>query len=239
VPNAKLTGLRLNFKPHPDLEFGVSRTILFGGSGMPKLGIVDYINMWLPQSEQWENNQLAGFDASFFVPLSSGAPARSIRLYVDGAGEDEAGGLPSKWGWLYGLQISDIFRTGRTDLRVEYADNHVPGQAGVFYSHNLYEYSYEGKVIGHHMGTDASDLFIQLSHYLTKDMLVDVTYDKEVRDFPSNSRQTTDQLGFDFTFFADAKWRLRAGYRYESGPKDGQNPNDDNHILQFCLVRRF
>lgn len=235
-PNTKMTGLRLNFKFRPNFEFGMSRTMLFGGPGV---GLRDYLGVFIPQSEQAGSNQLAGFDVSLMLPLGQRAPVSSVRLYADLAGEDEAGYLPSKWGGLMGLQVSDILRTGRTDLRIEYANNHVPGSSNVFYTHGLYPYTYEGRVIGHHMGTDASDLFIQLSHYLTNDMLLDVTYDKAVQGLSSEPRQTTDQLGFDLTFFAEDKWRLSAGYRYESGPKDGQNPHDDNQILQFCLVRRF
>jgi hypothetical protein len=236
VPNAKLTGLRLNFKPRPNLEFGLSRTMIFNGSGMPGVGLMDYIEMWLPQSEQVDNNQLAGFDVSFLMPLGSWAPARSVRLYADMAGEDEAGGLPANWGKLVGLQISDIFRTGRTDLRVEYANNHHPGEPNVFYTHSLYPYTYKDRVIGHHMGTDASDLFVQLSHYLTENLILDLKCDIQTAGLSSFTNPITDQFGFDITYFASKDWQLKTGYRYEHAEN---HITQDNHIFQFWLIREF
>jgi outer membrane receptor protein involved in Fe transport len=208
---------------------------LFDGSGRPGVGLIDYIGMFIPQAEQSGNNQLAGFDVSFFVPLNESAPARSVRLYVDGAGEDEAGFLPSKWGWLFGLQISDLLKTGRTDLRVEYANNHVPGYPNVFYTHNLYEYSYKGRVIGHHMGTDADDLFVQVSHYLTEDVVLDLTYDRQVQEPSSKPHQTVNQFGLDLTVFVSKDWQLETGYRYDNE----ETTANDNHIFQIYLIRKF
>lgn len=239
IPKAKLTGLRLNFKPHPDFEFGLSRAVMFGGSGRPKVSLGDYFGMWSPGPEQPGTNQLAGFDVSVLVPLDDKIPVRSVKLYADFAGEDEAGGLPAKWGELFGAQFNDIFRTGRTDLRIECANNHVAGSPNVFYTHSLYQsgYTYKGRIIGHHMGTNSSDLFFRLTHYLKEDLILGLEFDREVIRLSSNTRQTTDQLGFDLTFFGSDNWRLITGYRYEHLKNSGTT--QDNHIFLFQLVYDF
>jgi len=237
IPEAKLTGLRLNFKPHPALEVGLSRVIIFGGSGRPRVGFRDYLDMFRIQREQPLTNELAGFDVSLLYPLDDKILAKSVKLYIDFSGEDEAGGLPIKWGRLLGIQLNDIFRTGRTDLRIEYANNHVSGQPNVFYTHSLYRsgYTYKGRIIGHHMGTDASDLFVRLTHYLTEDLILGLEFDRE-KSLSSTHRQT-DQLGFDLTFFTSKNWRLRTGYRYEH-TKNGSSA-DDNHIFHLQLIHKF
>jgi hypothetical protein len=232
IPEAKLSGIRVNFKPSPLLEFGASRVVQFGGRGVPRVDPFDYVKMFLSSSEQAENNQLAGFDASLLLPLRDNPLLRSVKLYVDAAGEDEAGGLPSKWGYLCGLQVNDILRTGRTDLRFEYTDTHP-----FFYIHNLYAsgYTFKDRVIGHYVGTDARDMFVQVSHYLTDDMLLDISIDHQIHNTSGDIQPHKSILECNLVFFPSSDWRIEGGYRYENGDA-GQ---DDNHIFQIGLVRRF
>ncbi|MGE5294488.1 MAG: capsule assembly Wzi family protein [Solirubrobacterales bacterium] len=237
-PNAKFSGIRLSAKPHPLVELGASRVVIFGGHGMPEVDAFDYAKMFFALSEQAENNQLAGFDASLLVPLRDFSLLRSIRLYADIAGEDESGGLPSKWGDLFGVQFNDLFKTGRTDLRVEYANDHVSGFHDLFYTHSVYTsgYTYEGRVIGHHMGTNSSDLFVQLSHYLTKDLVLDLSFDRQTSDLTTEEEASLDIYEAGLTFFASKDWRVEAAYRYESAEDVGM---DDNHVIQVGLTRKF
>jgi hypothetical protein len=243
VPETKLTGVRVNLKPHPLWELGFSRVIMFGGRGVPSVGLFDYAKLLLATSNQELDNQIAGFDTSMLLPLSElplvhRLPFRSLRFYVDGAGEDEAGGLPSNWGFLYGLQINDILKTGRTDLRIEYADNHHSGKPYVFYTHSIYRsgYTYDGRVIGHHMGTQSSDLFVQLSHYLTDDVLVNLAFNRQTSDFRTRAQASANIYELDVTFFASRDWRVQGGYRYEDRRDTG---DDNNHIFEIGLTRRF
>lgn len=237
IAEPKLTGLRLNFKPHPALEVGFSRAIMFGGSGMPHVGLRDYLAIWRPGPEQEQNNQLAGFDVCVLLPLGDKMPMKSVKFYGDFAGEDEAGWIPSKWGELLGMQLNDVLRTGRTDLRVEYADNHVSDDPNVFYTHSLYQpgYTYKDRIIGHHMGTDARDILIRLTHYLTEDVILGLEFDQEVTNLSSKPRPITNRLGLDLTLFANRSWQLKTAYRYE----DTEHGRGDNHIFFLQLVHDF
>lgn len=237
-PEAKLSGVRLSAKPHPLVELGASRVVMFAGRGMPRVDLFDYGKMFFALREQAENNQLAGFDASLLVPLWKDAPLRSIRLYADIAGEDEAGWLPSKWGELIGVQLNDLLKTGRTDLCIEYANNHVSGFDDLFYTHSVYTsgYTYEGRIIGHHMGTNSSDLFVQLSHYLREDLILGLSFDRQTSDLGTGAEVSVDLYEAGLTFFASKDWRIEAAYRYEEASDAGL---DDNHIVQVELTRRF
>ncbi len=243
ISDARLSGVRVNFKPLAVWEVGFSRLVMFGGRGVPHVGPIDYAEMFFALSEQAENNQLAGFDTSLLLPLAdipygSYLPLRSVKLYVDAAGEDEAGGIPSNWGALGGIELNDLFQTGRTDFRMEYADNHVAGKPDVFYNHSLYQsgYTYEGRVMGHYMGTDSRDVFLQVSHYLTDDVIVDVSYDRLTHDLSNDDHPSLEILRCDVTTFAWPGWEVSAGYRYEDG-KDLEG--SDNHIFQIQLLKDF
>jgi len=232
VPEARLSGIRLNARPHPQVELGLSRLVMFGGRGVPRVDLFDYAKAFFALSEQSENNQLAGFDVSFLLPLGQNMPLRSVKLYADAAGEDEAGGYPSKWGYLLGAQFNDLLRTGRTDLRIEYADTHK-----VFYEHSLYTsgYTYKSRVMGHYIGPDSRNVFCQVSHYVTDDMVVDVGFDRRVYDQSTHTQSRLNVFECDLTLFASADWQVRTGYRYE----DGSTSEEDNHIFQLQLIREF
>ncbi len=236
IPQAKLTGLRFNFKPHPNLEIGLSRTIMLGGSNVPSTDAADYLEIFWPNNEQGFENQLASINVSVLVPLNNEMPAKSVKLYADFTGEDASGF--STFTPLLGMQLNDILLTGRTDLRIEYADNNVSDSPGVFYTHSIYQsgYTYNGRIIGHHMGTATRDLYIRLTHYLTKDIILGAEFNRETVGPPTTPQQTTNQLGFDLTLFAKNDWQLSTGYRYE----DYENSNmKDNHIFQLQLIRKF
>jgi hypothetical protein len=237
-PHAKLSGIRVNFKPHPLVELGASRVVMFGGDGLPDVGLVEYAKAFLALSEEAQNNQLAGVDASVLIPLPENRLLRSARFYVDAAGEDEAGFIPSKWAYLFGLQFNDIFKTGRTDLRVEYANTYVPGWPGVFYSHSLYTsgYTYRGRVIGHPIGTDARSLSLQVSHYVTDDLVVDVAYDRRTQTVAQGRRTNANIVEVGVTWFPDKDWQVAGGYRFE---QNDNGAGDDNHIVEVGLIRRF
>ena len=242
VPRPNLTGMRINFKPHPAVELGLSRAILFGGEGRPKYGFGDYLKAFFGNNESLsgdkENDQLGGFDASVLLPIDWLLPAKSVKLYTDWVGEDQAGVFPSKWGRIYGMKFYDILKTGKTDLDIEYANNHVPGNPNVFYTHPAFDpgYFYKNRVIGHFMGTDSKDLFFRLTHYLNKDVILGLQYDIETSNLSSSPQPRTDRIQSDITLFTPKGWQLNAGYRYEL-TKD--TPQPDNHIVFMQITYDF
>jgi hypothetical protein len=78
------------------------------------------------------------------------------------------------------------------------------------------------------MGTDSKDLFLRLTHYLNKDVIVGLQYDKQTSNLSSNPQPTIDQIQFDVTIFAPHDWQLNAAYRYEDTTN---TPLPDNHII--------
>jgi len=241
IPRPNLTGVRISFKPHPAVELGLSRAMIFGGEGRPAYSFGDYLKAFTGNNESLsgnkENDQLGGFDASVLLPVEWLMPAKTVKLYTDWVGEDESGGLPIDWGRLYGAKIFDIFGTGKTDLTVEYANDHTH-KPNEFYTHWLYKagYTYNGRVIGHFMGTDSEDLFFRLTHYLNKDIILGLQYDTQTGNLSSSPQPTIDRIQSDITLFAPKGWQLNAGYRYELTKN---SPLPDNHIVFMQFTYDF
>ena len=220
IPEAKLTGMRLNFKPYPLLELGLSRTIMFDGEGRKGLDIGDFWKVFWASEEnkpgRLNNNQLGSVDFSFRIPrINKILPVlSSIIVYGELAGEDEAGGFFSRTGYLSGLFLGDLFLTGRTDLRMEYANNHVPGHPNLWYSHSVYKsgYTYEDRVIGHHMGSDADSFFIRLTHYLSGDLVLGLQFVKERGGLSNETEERTRQWILDLSFFRLSCLQLTGSY---------------------------
>ena len=158
--NPYLAGLRLDLKPHPNVSIGVARVAMFGGAGRH----VDAGVVWGVITAGNENvgggdgDQLGSMDLKIVFPFK----LQKVVIYGELGGEDEAGGLPSKVAYIAGAFFPGALGIERLDLRVEYGQTYIGKYPGLWYGHNIYTsgYTYDGQIIGHHMGTDAKDLFL-------------------------------------------------------------------------------
>ncbi len=125
VPNVKFLAARVNFKPRPWLEFGLTRTAQFCGGDRP-CDWDTFTDMLFGRDNNDEGgdpseepgNQLAGYD----MRLRSPWKALPVAFYTQWIGEDEAGGLPSKFIGQFGLEFWGGSPLGGYRLRAEYSD---------------------------------------------------------------------------------------------------------------------
>lgn len=173
VPNPYLVGTRINFKPVPSLELGVSRTAQWGGEGRSE-SFDSFINMLIGRDNQGDDgidrasepgNQLAGFDARWRV-LGGQWP---VAFYTQVMGEDEAGGFPSRYLGQFGISTSGVVgRFGSyLSLRLEYSDttcqfNESSKIFNCAYNNSNFStgYRYRGRSIGHSTDNDASQTLL-------------------------------------------------------------------------------
>ena len=166
VPNARFFGMRFAFRPLRSLEFGLSRTALWCGEGRPCdlktfgnliVGLDNRGGGGINRTNE-PGDQLAGLDFRW-APVF-GTP---IGVYGQFIGEDEAGGLPSRFIGLVGVEWwTTLFEDWSTRIFAEYA-----GTAAQFfdstkrynyaYNHGIYQtgYRYRGHVIGHGADNDS------------------------------------------------------------------------------------
>ncbi|NQU74054.1 MAG: hypothetical protein HQ547_05045 [Candidatus Omnitrophica bacterium] len=176
IREPKFVGLRIEYSPLPYLCLGANRTSIMGGKDRPKLDLGDYWKIFMARSadefspgeiRKTDTDQLASFDIKFTMPLRPEVRiASGLEVYAEWAGEDRF----SFWenespGLLAGFFLTDLFRDKGTDLRFEYAKNKP-----AWYRHGLYNasvsgtaYTYEGEIMGHHMGGDADSIFFRIS----------------------------------------------------------------------------
>jgi len=157
---AKLGGMRLECTPFDALTLGFSRTAIFGGKGRPHMTARDYWNIFWGTNElnqdvsKNSSDQLASIDFKLNV-------LNNFQLYGEWAGEDKFAPWENEApGYMAGLLVSDVLNIQNLDFRTEYARDNAS-----WYVHGIYGtgYRYKGNIIGHHMGTDAQDLFMRLS----------------------------------------------------------------------------
>ena len=165
VPNARFLAARVNFKPRPWLEFGLTRTAQWCGGDRP-CGWHVFTDMLIGRDNQLDNgnvsleqpgNQMAGYD----VRMRSPWRALPLAFYSQWIGEDEAGGMPSKFLGLFGLESWASTPLGGARVRFEYADTacNFSRQTPTFncaYRSGVYPqgYTYRGRNIGDSMDND-------------------------------------------------------------------------------------
>jgi len=165
VPNVKFFAARINFKPRPWLEFGITRTAQWCGGDRP-CDWDTFKDMVLGEDNtdpgddpaDEPGNQMAGYDMRIRSPWKR----LPLAFYTQWIGEDEAGGLPSKFLGQFGLEFWGSSPLGGYRLRAEFADttcmfNDENPQFNCAYRHNIYPqgYTYRGRIIGHSLDNDS------------------------------------------------------------------------------------
>ncbi len=177
-------GLRVQIKPLPWLELGASRTIQFGGKGVPSINFSEFITILGGRNREGDedtSNSLAALDARLRLPFLWGA-----ELYGEYGGEDEAGHFFTLKAWIAGLHLPRIEPSGRLSLRLEHADLTVQrGTTAVWYRHSVYRsgYTHEGNIMGHRVGGGAKDTSAELRMLLPEGVSLSLTAAFERRGY--------------------------------------------------------
>jgi hypothetical protein len=165
VPRVRFLAARVNFKPRPWLEIGLSRTAQACGGDRPcDWDTFTDVLFGRDNAEEGDDpalepgNQMAGYDLRLRSPWRK----LPLALYTQWIGEDEANGLPSKFLGLFGTEVWMDSGLGGLRLRAEYADtacmfNGQEPQFDCAYRHAIYPqgYSYRGRILGHAMDNDS------------------------------------------------------------------------------------
>jgi hypothetical protein len=168
VPGVRFFAARVNFKPRPWLEFGLSRTAqMCGGERTCNLDTLvdmllgrdnDVVGEAETPTDTQPGNQMAGYD----LRLRSPWRALPVAFHTQWIGEDEAGGLPSRFIGQFGLETWGSSPLGGWRVRAEYTDtacNFLRNEPEYrcAYIHSLYPqgYAYRGRTIGNPMHNDS------------------------------------------------------------------------------------
>jgi hypothetical protein len=165
VPDVRFLAARVNFKPRPWLEFGLTRTAQWCG-GDRKCDWGTFTDMLVGRDNQVEGgvedaqpgNQMAGYDMRLRSPWRK----LPLAFYTQWIGEDEAGGLPAKFIGQFGLETWGSSPWGAWRARLEYNDTacnfaRQNPEYGCGYRNAIYPqgYTYRGRIIGHSLDNDS------------------------------------------------------------------------------------
>ncbi|VUX54954.1 putative Uncharacterized 55.8 kDa protein in cps region [uncultured Woeseiaceae bacterium] len=255
VPNARFFGMRVNFKPHPSLEIGISRTAQWCGDGRP-CDFDTFIDMLLgkdnigdagttPANEP--GNQLAGFDFRW----SKHWFYSTMAFYGQFIGEDEAGGFPSRYLAQGGLEVSGWSEKRGWSYR-SYAE--LAGTScdvlnddgfNCAYNHQIYQtgYRYRGRAIGH--GADNDALIGSLGLVLVAENSHQLHFLLRAGELnrggppdASNTLTATprDLFSVDLNYsrpLGNSRIKLGIGYEQLEDPASGVTSNDARAFLQW------
>ncbi len=225
-PRANLLGVRLDIKPAQHFQLGFNRVILFGGHGREKLGFSDWIKILTASNNAEHSNspingdQIASIDASYvYVNERKQVPFSGAKFYIEWGAEDSDGmGTPTGYANIYGVFLDEPLWLKDIDLRVEWANTARNARYGpTWYTHNIYTtgYRYGGDIIGHHMGTDARDLFLRVQYHAKEKAAFGIEGDWERSGIHSGVVTEKRWAGVDVLYYPANRVTLQGGVGYE------------------------
>jgi hypothetical protein len=153
-------GEKFSFKPTQNFEFGVSRTVLFGGQGAPVNTSTFLRSVFSTGTGDEENDpgdRRSAFDAQYRIP----GLRRCLTGYVDGFTEDEPFPVnyPTESAWISGFAYRCVAGLPHLTIRAEglISPHHDMAFPGYFYFnvHYLSGYTNNRQLIGSWIGREA------------------------------------------------------------------------------------
>ena len=258
-------GLRISYLPTAWLELGLTRLTQFGGQGsggsFPRT-LVDCYKNPPNQTGALDCNEQSTIDFRarvprfpYLIPFPGG-----MQIYGELGSEDKWSQIPipSRAAFLAGLYIPQVFAGDTMDLRIEYADTDYTrrktGLIGTWYNNGSFTNGMRqyGFPLGHSMGTDAIDLFIRSTRFLTEKLQLgqNVNYQERDRGLPVHERKY--EAAVDLTWWLSRQTQLGFGYTYQRIHNPGQitsvtpfvesfapNVTATNHLLWTSLTMQF
>ena len=236
--NPFLYGMRLGLKPHPYLELGASHLVMFGGPGRRDLSAREIIQTLYSNSnrdgEKTDSNQEFGVDFALTIPK-----LKKYLFLIDGikfyceVGAEDSGYPPDRRAYVAGLAFFKPFGLERAVFRGEYAILSPYSVPMAWYNHGSYPMRYEGRVFGHHAGSDAEDIFLEWSQDFDK-FFYKLGFDRErsgiqTTGSPQFKNQYSGEMGYRFN--ANANITLRYAYEEINNHGNIQNERQRNHFL--------
>jgi len=152
-------GARLELQPLAGLKLELLQTAQFtGGLGSVGTALIGNTN----EGSGAEISKMAGFGLSY--------ARNNNRLYMQAIGEDEAGGLPSCWMYLVGLENKLDVGGTRTSVNLELVDTRINRTANGWcgpnfaYNNQYHRYTNDGVVMGAPIDSEGRSITLGVSH---------------------------------------------------------------------------
>ncbi|HIE26293.1 TPA: hypothetical protein EYP66_03295 [Candidatus Poribacteria bacterium] len=257
LANRYLSGHRLDWQVNDRLELGLSEIILYGGDARDIEW--QYVNPILPYYASQYNSKLDDstlFDNNtMFVGDFAFKPVDGVRIYGEALIDDfqYKNHDPNAIGLLGGFYLSNLKKYPNLGIRAEYA--RINRWA---YTHLVTEnqYTHFGSIIGHWLGTDADDLYLELNHFLNVDTYIQLSYEFQrkgeatVEDryrgedykrikFPSGIVESRHKLGIQVTYEPISGWQFDASCGYSLMRNENNIAGNNRHHGEFSIAVKY
>jgi membrane-associated phospholipid phosphatase len=186
VPRPFIFGQKLNFKPFPFLEIGISRTVSIGGKGGDPLTAGNFVRSFTgfgaAPNRSVPGDAHTGMDWVFYVP----GVRNYIVLYGDSYADDDILPIenPARNPWHPGIYITRIPGIPKLDFHLEGVSTEAPGgsnglnQGRFNYWNNTYPdgYTNNGNLIGNAVGRDGRTIQCWLTYWLSPNATLQFIY---------------------------------------------------------------
>jgi len=236
--NPFLYGLRFGMKPHPFMELGATHLVMFGGPHRRDMSVGNYLKALYSNTnldgELTDSNQQFAVDIALTLPNIKKYIfiADGLKMYFEWGAEDQ-GFPPDRRAGIGGFALFKPFGLEKAVLRGEYARISPGSKAGSWYIHRLWPMRYNGRVFGHHAGTDSDDIFVEWSQDIEK-FFYKLSYDRErsgvkTQNYTQFKNQYFAELGYRYN--DNIKIALQYAYEEIKNPGYVQDKRQKNHFL--------
>jgi hypothetical protein len=239
-PDSLVSGMRLALRPNRYLEIGASRAMHFGGEGRDE----SFSTFWDILTGERESagdtpkgNSLTSIDAKVFLP----SRVQPAVLYGEWGGEDVSRGfIFTRHAWLGGLFLPSIGPFRKADLRFEYGTT-ISKKPGVWYQHDQYPHQYNGQILGHPMGTDARDLFLEGRLFLDPSSFLELNFDRTTRSFPGPAKEERERIAGGLVAWVTGSVRAEGKAAYDRFSNEGGVSGRDgsNKSIEFSAAWQY
>jgi len=258
-------GARISYLPTAWLELGLTRLTQFGGQGsgesFPRT-VFDCYKTPPNQGGVQNCNEQASVDfrarvphVPYLIPFPAG-----MQFYGELGSEDKWSQfpIPSRAAFLTGLYIPQVFAGDTMDLRIEYADTDYTrrktGLVGVWYNNGTFTNGMRqyGFPLGHSMGTDAIDIFVRSTRYLTDNLQLGNSLNLQERERGQPNYERKHETSVDLTWWVAPRTQIALGYTYQHIKNPGQisavvpfteilnsGVTVTNHLMWISLTKDF
>jgi len=231
-------GIHLDFKPAPWLEFGFNLNSIYGGDDID-LSFTEHLQAIFTNTnltgDVSANSQFSMFWQFRFqdlLPIS-----KTFSFYGEWGGEDKAL-PPDRRALQLGLLFGDFLKwQGRLQLQMEYTNTSPSSVPTAWYAHGEYPATYEGRVFGHHVGTDGEDVFASLSILINPQLTLRIQGDYEKRRTTLENGERVYQGQVEALYNVSDKLSILGGVGFEKVENadyvEGADENRSFFSLQF------
>jgi hypothetical protein len=191
-------GIHLDFKPLPWFEFGFNLSSIYGGEGRD-LSFSDHMQIiFFNDNLTGDLSSNAQFTMFWQFRFRNPLPiSETLSFYGEWGGEDAAF-PPDRRAYQLGLLFGDFLKLqGRLQLQLEYTNTSPQSNPTAWYTHPQFPATYEGRVFGHHLGTDGQDFFAGLSFLWSRQLklFLEGDYEKRRTSLDNSERVLQGKIG--------------------------------------------